>query len=127
MSTERRHGEGREPVESHRRLAAEIKRRRLGAGLTHGTLALKATYSREYVGRAERPEAGFPSALLVEKIDEALAAGGELVALHRQAAADRLARRMAHNTSDAATPAPAPTVVPTTDSPWLHVDVRRIR
>jgi tetratricopeptide (TPR) repeat protein len=76
-------------------LAEEIRRRRLAAGLSQSDLANRVGYSREYVSRAERPSKGLASAELIGAIDEGLDADGVLVALHRDARADRVARRAA--------------------------------
>jgi transcriptional regulator with XRE-family HTH domain len=83
-----------EPVDVHKLLASEIRRRREAKGLTQGQLAARTAYSREYTGRAERPGAGFPSPEVVHAIDVVLEAGGELVALHARADAQRRARRL---------------------------------
>ena len=74
-------------------LAAEISRRREDAGLSRGELAELVGYSRDYVGRAERPLKGLPSAELVAAIDEALGATGALIELRDRAEAERLTRR----------------------------------
>jgi transcriptional regulator with XRE-family HTH domain len=87
-----------EPVDLHKLLASEIRRRRISKGLTQGQLAAQTAYSREYTGRAERPGAGFPSPEVINAIDVVLDAGGELVALHTRADAQRHARRLLHKT-----------------------------
>ncbi len=86
------------PADLHELLASEIRRRRVAKGLTQGQLAARTAYSREYTGRAERAGAGFPSPEVVNAIDAVLEAGGELVALHARAAAERHARRLLHKT-----------------------------
>jgi transcriptional regulator with XRE-family HTH domain len=94
-----------EPVDLHKLLASEIRRRREAKGLTQGQLAAKTAYSREYTGRAERPGAGFPSPEVVNAIDVVLEAGGELVALHARADAQRHARRLHHKSGGSASAA----------------------
>ncbi|MGH8573419.1 MAG: helix-turn-helix domain-containing protein, partial [Gammaproteobacteria bacterium] len=76
-----------------RLLAEEIRTRRKAAGLSHPRLAERVGYTRQYVSLAERPKKGLPSASLVQGIDEALDAGGALVALRDQADAARKACR----------------------------------
>jgi transcriptional regulator with XRE-family HTH domain len=92
------HADHREPADLHELLASEIRRRRVAKGLTQGQLAARTAYSREYMGRAERPGAGFPSPEVVNAIDTVLEAGGELVTLYARAAAERHARRLLHKT-----------------------------
>jgi transcriptional regulator with XRE-family HTH domain len=74
-------------------LAAEIRRRRTLAGLSHTELAALIGYSRQYVSRAERPRRGPASADLVRAIDTVLQADGALSELHSRALAERQARR----------------------------------
>jgi DNA-binding XRE family transcriptional regulator len=74
-------------------LAAEIRRRRKLAGLSHTELATRIGYSRQYISRAERPRRGPASADLVRAIDTALHAEGALTELHAHALAERQARR----------------------------------
>lgn len=80
-------------------LAEEIRRRRERAGLSHTDLALVIRYSRDYVGRAERPRKGLPSALLVAALDDALDAEGALIDLRNQALARRLTSRRTPSTA----------------------------
>jgi transcriptional regulator with XRE-family HTH domain len=96
-----------EPADLHELLASEIHRRRMAKGLTQGQLAARTAYSREYTGRAERAGAGFPSPEVVNAIDAVLEAGGELVALHARAAAERHARRLLHKIEGVDRAAPA--------------------
>jgi hypothetical protein len=98
-------GDDSQPVDLHKLLASEIRRRRVSKGLTQGQLAAQTAYSREYTGRAERPGAGFPSPEVVNAIDVVLEAGGELVALHAQADAQRHARRLHYKTGGPASAA----------------------
>lgn len=74
-------------------LAAEIRIRRRVAGLSRPQLAALIGYTRQYVSLAERPKRGLPSAALVQAIDDALRAGGALVALQQQADGARKACR----------------------------------
>ena len=80
-----------EPAAAH--LAEEIRRRRRAAGLSHGQLAARTGYTRQYVSLAERPHKGTPSLDLVRALDRALAADGALVALCKRAHRIRLERR----------------------------------
>jgi len=66
-------------------LAAEIRRWRKAAGFSEPHLAGLIRFSRQYVSLAERPRRGLPSAALVQAIDDAVGAGGELVALRQRA------------------------------------------
>jgi transcriptional regulator with XRE-family HTH domain len=75
------------------RLAAEIRRRRTDRGLGRAELAALVGYSAEYVGRAERPRKGLPSADLVAAVDRVLDAGGALVELRSRASALRGGRQ----------------------------------
>jgi len=75
------------------RLAEEIRRLRVAAGLSHAQLAVKVGYSREYVRRAESPVKGLPSAELTHALDRELGAGGALLALREEAEAARRTRR----------------------------------
>ena len=74
-------------------LAAEIRNRRKAAELSQPRLAAQIGYTRQYVSLAERPKRGLPSAELVQAIDDALDAGGVLVALRHQADVARKACR----------------------------------
>ena len=67
------------------KLTAEIRQRRHAAGLSQPRLAARIGYTKQYVSLAERPQRGLPAASLVQAIDDALNAGGALVALHEQA------------------------------------------
>ena len=81
----------------HELLAAEIRRRRKAAGLTQAQLASMTGYSREYGGRAERPQSGFPSLDLIHALDRVFDAAGDLVSLYKKADAERHARRHSHS------------------------------
>jgi len=79
-------------------LAAEIRRWRQAAEFSEAHLAGVIGFTRQYISFAERPRRGLPSAALVQAIDEAVGAGGELVAL-RQRAYDELKAPRAGATS----------------------------
>lgn len=79
-----------------KRLAAEIRRLRSAAGLSHAELAGAIGYSRQYVAVAERPGKGLASADLVVAIDNHVGANGSLVKLRAEAAAERTSRRRHH-------------------------------
>lgn len=66
-------------------LAAEIRRRREDAGLSQRELARRIGYTRAYVAIAERVGGTLPSQVLVQALDNALAARGELVDLRKAA------------------------------------------
>jgi transcriptional regulator with XRE-family HTH domain len=83
------------------RLAEEIRKWRKAAGLSEPVLAALIGYTRQYVSLAERPKRGLPSAQLVKAIDDALGAGGSLVALRQQAYAERKACRSGANDATA--------------------------
>ncbi|ATL67088.1 helix-turn-helix domain-containing protein [Nocardia terpenica] len=76
------------------RLAREIKRRRLDAGLSQRELAARIRYSRQYVSMTEWEDATLPSKELVAAIDSALGADGALVALRTRAKADLQGTRL---------------------------------
>ncbi|MBF6066189.1 helix-turn-helix transcriptional regulator [Nocardia terpenica] len=83
----------RQPAAVADRLAREIKRLRLAAGLSQRTLASKIGYSRQYVSMIEWEDANLPSQELVSAIDTALGANGTLIALRAQAKTDQQTRR----------------------------------
>ncbi len=85
--------DGNEWMRLARQLADEIRKRRQGEGLSQPGLAARIGYTPQYVSLAERPKRGLASAALVQAIDEALGAGGALVALRDQAGAARKACR----------------------------------
>jgi transcriptional regulator with XRE-family HTH domain len=74
-------------------VARELRRHRVGAGLSLGELARRVGYSRTYLSASEKPGAGLISANVVARIDQELAAGGVLIALQARADADRRALR----------------------------------
>lgn len=82
-------------------LAEEIRRRRKAAGLSQPQLAALIGYTTQYVSLAERPKRGLPSVELVRALDDALGAGGALVALRQQAYAERKASRSGANNATA--------------------------
>ncbi|MEV2218479.1 helix-turn-helix transcriptional regulator [Nocardia vinacea] len=83
----------RQPAAVADRLAREIRRLRLEAGLSQRELATKIGYSRQYVSMTEWEDANLPSQELVAAIDAALGASGALVALRAQAKTDQNAAR----------------------------------
>ncbi|WP_433683409.1 helix-turn-helix transcriptional regulator [Nocardia sp. CA-119907] len=87
----------RQPTTVADRLAREIKRLRLDAGLSQRVLANKIGYSRQYVSMAEWEDANLPSQELVAAIDAALDARGTLTALRAQAKTDQQTARNAAN------------------------------
>ncbi|XVS67763.1 helix-turn-helix transcriptional regulator [Actinosynnema sp. CA-299493] len=66
------------------RLAHEIRRRRIQAGLSQPQLATKIGYTRQYVSLAERLDHNLPSVDLVKALDHVLDANGSLIALREQ-------------------------------------------
>ncbi|MGH3975170.1 MAG: helix-turn-helix transcriptional regulator, partial [Pseudonocardiaceae bacterium] len=87
-------------------LAEEIRKRRKAAGLSQPGLAALIGYTRQYVSLAERPGRGLSSAHLVKAIDDALGAGGALVALRQQAYAQQKARRLGADNATASAEEP---------------------
>ncbi|MET7769525.1 helix-turn-helix transcriptional regulator [Nocardia sp. NPDC005366] len=75
----------RQPAAIANRLAREIKRRRLEAGLSQRKLAAQIGYTRQYVSMCEWEDASLPSAELVAAIDTAVGANGELVSMRAEA------------------------------------------
>jgi len=114
----------RQPATVADRLAREIKRLRLDAGLSQRILATKIGYSRQYVSMAEWEDANLPSQELVSAIDAALGANGTLTALRARAKTDQQTTR---NVANPGNP-PRGTIAATTDrttpaevrSPTLH-------
>ncbi|WP_169811028.1 helix-turn-helix domain-containing protein [Nocardia amamiensis] len=87
------------------RLAREIKRRRLEAGVSQRALATRIGYSRQYVSMTEWENANLPSQELVAAIDTALDAHGALVALRAQAKSDQQeSHRQSGSARSASTP-----------------------
>lgn len=74
-------------------LAAEIRRLRRAARLSHAELAKRIGSSPVHVALAERGDAALPSADLVHALDRGLDAAGILDALRKQAVMQRRARR----------------------------------
>jgi transcriptional regulator with XRE-family HTH domain len=72
------------------RLAGEIKRLRTTADLSQSTLGTRIGYTKQYISLAERSNGGIPSRELVTAIGKALEAEQELLALWRDARAERL-------------------------------------
>ncbi|UMP06700.1 helix-turn-helix transcriptional regulator [Amycolatopsis sp. EV170708-02-1] len=78
---------------AHARLAGEIKRLRSAADLSQAGLGERVGYTRNYVSMAERLGGNLPSQNLVEALDQALGAAGQLCALWREAKEEQQARR----------------------------------
>lgn len=74
-----------ESLSASSQLAAEIKRRREGAGLSQLQLAQRIGYTRQYVSLAERSGHNLPSLDIVRAIDKVLGAGGHLIELRDRA------------------------------------------
>ncbi|MFE3100529.1 helix-turn-helix domain-containing protein [Nocardia tengchongensis] len=102
------------------RLAREIKRRRIAAGLSQRVLATQIGYSRQYVSMTEWEDANLPSPELVTAIDTALGADGALIALRGQARIGRPAviDRCLSTTTDSAESDESVDWVPTVDCGW---------
>ncbi|GGU74625.1 helix-turn-helix transcriptional regulator [Lentzea flava] len=75
------------------RLAKEIRRLRLDAELSDADVATDVGYSRQYVSMAQRVGKNLPSKELVNALDNALRAGGRLIALRETARAEQLELR----------------------------------
>jgi transcriptional regulator with XRE-family HTH domain len=71
----------------------EVRRHRRARGLTRDELAARTGYSRRYIGQLEQPSKGVPARRVVAAVDAVLRAGGRLLALRDQAAADQAAAR----------------------------------
>ncbi len=78
---------------AHSRLAGEIRRLRNAADLSQSGLGERVGYTRNYVSMAERVGGNLPSQNLVEALDQALGATGQLCALWREAKKEQQARR----------------------------------
>jgi transcriptional regulator with XRE-family HTH domain len=76
------------------RLGADIKRRRIEAGMTQAEVAKRVGYTRQYVSHAERVGEDFPSRDLTEALDSVLGADGALIRLRVEAAADQRDQRV---------------------------------
>ncbi|WP_067478636.1 helix-turn-helix domain-containing protein [Nocardia amamiensis] len=96
----------RQPATIADRLAREIKRLRLDAGLSQRALASKIGYSRQYVSMTEWENANLPSYELVSAIDAALGANGTLIALHAYAKVGQQAARRQSTSALSASKAP---------------------
>lgn len=78
---------------AHARLAEEIRRFRNATGLSQAALGERVGYTRNYVSMAERVGGNLPSQNLVDALDRALGAAGQLCVLWREAKAEQEARR----------------------------------
>jgi transcriptional regulator with XRE-family HTH domain len=85
---------GRGDSGSAARLAHEIRRRRIIAGLSQPQLAQMVGYTRQYVSLAERASRNLPSQELVRGLDSALGADGALVSLRAQAKDEQRDKRV---------------------------------
>ena len=74
-------------------VARELRRYRERAGLSRNQLATRVGYSRTYISTCEKPGASLVSEAVVSRIDQELRAGGTLVRLQAQAAAEQRSRR----------------------------------
>ncbi|WP_433727813.1 helix-turn-helix domain-containing protein [Nocardia sp. CA-129566] len=83
----------RQPATIADRLAHEIKRLRLNAGVSQRALAAEIGYSRQYVSMTEWQGANLPSQDLVAAIDNALGANGTLIALRARAKTEQQTTR----------------------------------
>lgn len=109
-----------EPGSAAERLASEIKRLRLNAGLSQSDLADKAGYTRQYVSRAEISRRNLPSLDLIRTLDRTLDAGGDLLELRQEAPAERHERRVTRRDKPAE---PRGRLPRTTGSPSTSRDV----
>jgi len=74
------------------RLAEDIKRLRLAEGLSQPQLGIKVGFTKQYISLAERGTT-VPSEDLVQAIDKALGADGELVEARARAVVERKSLR----------------------------------
>lgn len=75
------------------RLADEVRRLRMTAGLSQPELAQRIGYTRQYVAFAEQQRGNLPSTKLVAALEAAFETRGALLELRRQAKAEQNARR----------------------------------
>ena len=92
-------------------VARELRRYRELAGLSRNQLATRVGYSRTYISTCEKPGAALVSEAVVRRIDAELGAGGALVRVQAQAAAERHRRRDAAGGHERADPASLTTSV----------------
>jgi transcriptional regulator with XRE-family HTH domain len=82
-----------DPVQKRaRRLGAELRRRRLAAGLTQLALAGRIGYDRSYLSQVETG-AQVPAEQFILLSERELASGGKLIGMFRELLAEREARR----------------------------------
>ena len=78
--------------ERARQLGADLRRRRLTAGLTQQALAARIGYDRSYLSQVETG-AQVPAEQFILLSERELAAGGELLGMFRELLVEREARR----------------------------------
>lgn len=74
-------------------LAEKISELKTEADLSDNKLAVKVGYSRQYVSGAQKVGKNLPALNLVAALDNALGAGGQLIALHARAKQEQLRLR----------------------------------
>ena len=79
------------------RLGADVRRRRLAAGLTQQLLADRIGYDRSYLSQVETG-AQIPAEQFILQCERQLAAGGDLLRMFRELLAEREARRQQGHT-----------------------------
>jgi transcriptional regulator with XRE-family HTH domain len=79
------------------RLGADVRRRRLAAGLTQQILAGRIGYDRSYLSQVETG-VQIPAEQFILQCERELAAGGDLLAMFRELLAEREARRQQGHT-----------------------------
>ncbi|WP_083753571.1 helix-turn-helix domain-containing protein [Actinosynnema sp. ALI-1.44] len=92
-----------EPNSAADRLAAEVKRLRLGAGWSQVDLAARAGYTRQYVSHAEVARRNLPSLDLIQTLDNVLNASGSLLKLREEALVEQRQRRVTSHDRSAGT------------------------
>jgi transcriptional regulator with XRE-family HTH domain len=92
------------PVQERaRRLGAELRRRRLAAGLTQQVLADRIGYDRSYLSQVETG-AQVPAEQFILLCERELVAGGKLLGMFRELLAEREAGRRHMRSGGAAGP-----------------------
>jgi transcriptional regulator with XRE-family HTH domain len=79
------------------RLGADVRRRRLAAGLTQQMLADRIGYDRSYLSQVETG-AQIPAEQFILQCEHELAAGGDLLGMFRELLAEREVRRQQGHT-----------------------------
>lgn len=117
------HDEPAEPAAV--RLAKEIRRLRLKSSKSDADVATDIGYSRQYVSMAQKVGKSLPSKELVNALDNALGAGGLLVALREMARSEQLElRQRITEPPIMSARAPGPAVaeqIRQSQAEWLHV------